>query len=83
MIVGEELAPAQGVGHGHAEVIEVLAESEGSWEDAARRAVAEVSDTVRQVRSINIENLQATVENGKIIRFRVNAKVTFALESDR
>lgn len=64
-------------------VIEVLAESEGSWEDAARRAVAEVSDTVRQVRSINIENLQATVENGKIIRFRVNAKVTFALESDR
>lgn len=64
-------------------VIEVLAESEGSWEDAARRAVAEVSDTVRQVRSINIENLQATVENGKIVRFRINAKVTFALESDR
>ncbi len=64
-------------------VIEVLAESEGSWEDAARRAVAEASDTVRQVRSINIENLQATVENGKITRFRINAKITFALESDR
>ena len=64
-------------------VIEVLAESEGSWEDAARRAVAEASDTVRQVRSINIENLQATVENGKITRFRINAKITFVLESDR
>lgn len=64
-------------------VIEVLAESEASWEDAARRAVAEAHETVRHVRSIYIENLQATVENGRIARFRVNAKITFALEADR
>lgn len=44
---------------------------------------AEASDTVRQVRSINIENMQATVENGEITRFRINAKITFAIESER
>ncbi|HWQ86820.1 dodecin family protein [Brevundimonas sp.] len=64
-------------------VIEVLAESETSWEDAAHRAVAEASSTVRQVRSIYIENMQATVENGRIARYRINAKITFALESER
>jgi flavin-binding protein dodecin len=64
-------------------VIEVLAESEGSWEDAARRAVAEASETLREVRSINIDNFQAVVDNGRITRFRINAKITFALESER
>lgn len=63
-------------------VIEVLAESETSWEDAAHRAVAEASTTLRQVRSIYIENMQATVENGRIARYRINAKITFALESE-
>lgn len=63
-------------------VIEVLAESETSWEDAARRAVAEAAGTVRQVRSIYIENMQATVEDGRIARYRINAKITFALESE-
>ncbi len=61
-------------------VIEVLAESDQGWEDAARKAVSEASETLRNVRSIYIENFQATVENGRIERFRVNARITFALD---
>jgi len=64
-------------------VVEVLAESSVSWEDAARQAVAEASRTLRDVRSIYIENMQATVENGAVATFRINAKITFALENDR
>jgi len=64
-------------------VVEVLAESPVGWEEAARQAVAEASRTLRDVRSIYIENLQAVVEDGKISAFRVNAKITFALENDR
>ena len=62
-------------------VIEVLAESPTSWEDAARAAVAEASKTVRGIRSIYVENFQATVRDGAIDQFRVNAKITFSVDN--
>ncbi|KAB2869798.1 MAG: dodecin domain-containing protein [Bauldia sp.] len=61
-------------------VIEVLAESKKSWEDAAQEAVASATKTVRHVESIYIKNMQATVDNGKISNYRINAKITFRLE---
>jgi len=61
-------------------VIEVLAESDKSWEDAAQIAVATAAKTIRHVRSINVENLQATVVEGRIARYRINGKISFMLE---
>jgi len=61
-------------------VIEVLAESNKSWEDAAQTAVTNASKTVRNVKSIYIKNLEAAVDNGKITSYRVNAKISFVLE---
>jgi flavin-binding protein dodecin len=61
-------------------VIEILAESPTSWEDAANQAVKEAGETVRGIRSIYVENFQATVQDGKIDSFRINAKVSFAVE---
>ena len=61
-------------------VIEVLAESNKSWEDAAQVAVNTASKTVRHVKSINVKNLQAKVEDGKIVSYRLNAKLSFVLE---
>ncbi len=63
-------------------VVEVLAESSDSWEDAARKAVAEAARTVRHIRSIYVENMQATVADGRIERYRINAKITFEVEAD-
>lgn len=62
-------------------VIEVLAESAESWEDAAQSAVKEASRSVRGIRSIYVENFQATVKDGKIDKFRINAKITFAVDN--
>jgi len=61
-------------------VIEVLAESDKSWEDAAQFAVTKANDSVRNVRSIYIKNLEAQVENGKIKKYRINAKISFVLD---
>ncbi len=61
-------------------VIEVLAESEKSWEDAAAEAVKEAAKTLKNIRSIYIENFEAKVERNKIVRYRVNAKISFKLE---
>ena len=62
-------------------VIEILAESSTSWEDAANEAVKEASKTVRGIRSIYVVNFHATVRDDKIDKFRINAKVSFAVEN--
>ncbi|HET7714599.1 MAG TPA: dodecin family protein [Bauldia sp.] len=62
-------------------VIEVLAESKKGWEDAAQVAVTTAAKTVRGIRSINIDNLQATVDaKGRINNYRINARISFELE---
>jgi len=61
-------------------VIEVLAESEKSWEDAAQNAVRHATETLDNVKSIYIENFEAKVENGVITKYRINAKITFLLK---
>jgi flavin-binding protein dodecin len=62
-------------------VIEVLAESNQSWEDAAQSAVKQASESLRGISSIYIKEFEARVENDKITSYRVNAKVTFKLEN--
>ena len=61
-------------------VIEVLAESDNSWEDAAQRAVSQASETLNDVKSIYIKDMEATVNNGRISSYRINAKISFQLE---
>lgn len=61
-------------------VIEVLAESDKSWEDAAKNAVKQASNSVRNVKSIYVENFEATVKGDKITSYRINAKISFLLE---
>jgi hypothetical protein len=61
-------------------VIEVLAESDKSWEDAAAEAVKQASKTLKNIRSIYIENFEAKVEGNKVVRYRVNGKISFQLE---
>ncbi len=38
------------------------------------------NDSVRNVRSIYIKNFEATVENGKIKKYRINGKISFVLD---
>ena len=61
-------------------VIEVLAQSDKSWEDAAQVAVTQASKSVDNISSIYIKELEASVENGKVTKFRINGKVSFVLE---
>lgn len=61
-------------------VIEILADSDKSWEDAANTAVKEAAKTVHGIKSVYIHDLSATVENGQISRYRVNARITFQVD---
>ncbi len=61
-------------------VIEVLANSEKSWEDATKKAVAQASKSVKNIRSVYIQDQSAAVEDGKVTDFRVNVKITFEVK---
>jgi dodecin len=63
-------------------VIEVLAQSETSWEDAAKVALEEASKTLRGIQSIYVKEMQAIVEGNRIVQYRINAKISFTLERD-
>ena len=58
-------------------VVEILAESSKDWEDAAQCAVTAAAKTVDQINQINIEGMQAIVENNKIVKYRINSKISF------
>jgi dodecin len=61
-------------------VIEVLAQSNKSWEDAANVALQEAARSVRNIKSIYVSELQAKVENNRISEYRLNAKISFVIE---
>jgi flavin-binding protein dodecin len=60
-------------------VIEVLAQSKKSWEDAADNAIKEASVSINNIKSINIVNTSAKVEKNKIVKYRITAQISFVV----
>jgi dodecin len=58
-------------------VIEVISQSQKSWEDAAQSAITDAGRTVKHIKSIWIKNFEAVVQDNKITDYRVNAHITF------
>jgi dodecin len=64
-------------------IVEVIAQSEKSFDDAARQAVREAAKTVRGIKSVWIDNFSGVVEGDKIVEYRVNAKISFVVEAHK
>lgn len=62
-----------------AKVIEIIAEGK-TIEGAIEAAVKEASDTVRSIKHVYVEGIQALIEDAEISKYRVNVKVTFVVE---
>ncbi|WP_373516034.1 dodecin family protein [Persicitalea sp.] len=61
-------------------VIEIMASSEKSWEDAAQNAVNEASKSIRGIKSVYMNEMSATVVDGKMANFRANCKISFEVK---
>ncbi len=61
-------------------VIEVIAGSEKSFDDAVQNALKEASKSVKNIKSLYVKEMNANVENNKIVSYGVNAKVSFEVE---
>jgi flavin-binding protein dodecin len=64
-------------------VLEVIAESNKSFDDAAQQAVKQAAATVRDIKSIWIDNFSGVVQGDRIVQFRVNAKLSFMVEEHK
>lgn len=62
-----------------AKVIELISEGD-SIEEACENAVKQAKKSVRNIRSVYIENITAGVRDDEIKHYRVNAKVTFVVD---
>lgn len=61
-------------------VIELLSESANGWEAAAQEAVTQASKTIQDIQSVYIDNMQAVVENNRIVNYRLNVKISFVVK---
>lgn len=62
-------------------VIEVIASSEKSFDDATKNALKEASKSVDNIQSIYVKEMKANVENNEIVSYGVNAKVSFKVSN--
>ena len=61
-------------------VIEIMANSDKGWDDAANNAVSHAARSVKNIRSVYVKEQSATVKNGAIDNYRVNVKITFEVD---
>lgn len=58
-------------------VIEVIATSEKSFDDAVKEALKEASKSVDNIKSIYVKEMKAKVKDNEISSFGVNAQISF------
>lgn len=61
-------------------VIEVLANSDKSWEHATKKAVKHASKSVKNIKSVFVQSQSAVVDGDSVTEFRVNLKITFEVK---
>lgn len=61
-------------------VIEVIASSEKSFDDAVKNAVSEVSKTIHNIDSVYVKDMKVHVKDGKIATYGVICKVSFRVD---
>lgn len=63
-----------------AKVIEIIASSKKSFEDAVAQGVSKAADSLHDITGAWIKEQSVKVVGGKIAEYRVNLKVTFVLK---
>lgn len=63
-----------------AKTSEITASSSSSFEDAIRKGIKKMSDTVDKIESAWIKEQKVVVDDGEVTAYRVTMKVTFIVK---
>ena len=64
-----------------AKVIQLVANSPKSFDDAVQQGLAEASKTLRGISGVEVHHWTADVEDGRITRYKVAMDIAFKVES--
>lgn len=64
-------------------VNEIVGTSEKSWEEAAKLAIETAAKSVKDLRIGEVVKQDVTVENGKVISYRVRLNISFKYHSKK
>lgn len=64
-------------------VIEIIASSPNSFDEAVKNCVAEVSKTVHNIDSVYVKDMKCHIKDGKIDSYGVICKVAFRVDGAR
>jgi flavin-binding protein dodecin len=64
-------------------IIEIVGTSTKSWEDAAKVALETASKSLEDLRVAEVVKQDVTVENGKIISYRVRLNISFKYHTEK
>ena len=62
-----------------AKVTEVISSSTISFDDAIKQGVERANKTLKNVKGAGVEQQKVVVNDGQIVEYRVNLKITFVL----
>lgn len=64
-------------------VIEVIATSTQSFDDAIAKGIASAAQSLRHISGADVKHMTVAVHNGKVTQYRVDLKIAFALDEDK
>jgi len=64
---------------GAVKVIEVIGISAEGFEAAIDSAVSKASESIAGITGVEVQNLSARVDEGKVVQYRANVKLAFAV----
>ncbi|MEA2002552.1 MAG: dodecin family protein [Actinomycetota bacterium] len=64
---------------GAVKVIEIIGISPDGFEAAIDNAVAKAAESIAGITGVEVQNLSARVDSGKVVEYRANVKLAFAV----
>ena len=61
-------------------VVELVADSPDGWKEAISEAVERASETIHNISGVEVKNLTAQVENGKVIEYKADLHLAFKVD---
>jgi flavin-binding protein dodecin len=66
-----------------AKIVELIASSDKGFDDALQQLISRAVKTIRHVTGVNVLSQKVKLKEGKIVEYRINAKVAFEIETPK
>ncbi|MHA2248762.1 MAG: dodecin family protein [Candidatus Kariarchaeaceae archaeon] len=62
-------------------IVELVGTSPNGWEEAVQSVVTKATQSLRDIRIVEVQSLDARVTDGKIVAYRAKVKLSFKFEA--